>query len=76
MVKKNYLSIEEVAERFGVNSTTVYRLAQQGSLPAFKIGAQWRFSEAMLDSWVATRITGKCFGAEDEPKKGKKCRQP
>lgn len=52
---KRYLTVEEVAERFGLNSTTVYRLAQRGKLPAFKVGNQWRFSEIRLDEWVADR---------------------
>ncbi len=50
-----YLTVEEVAKRFGVNITTVYRLAQQGRLPGFKVGNQWRFSEARLEEWVADR---------------------
>ena len=50
-----YLTVEEVAKRFGVNVTTVYRLVQQGRLPAFKIGNQWRFSEIRLREWVADR---------------------
>ena len=56
MIEKNYLTIEDVAKRFGVNTTTVYRLAQAGNLPAFKVGNQWRFSEEMLESWVADRV--------------------
>ena len=52
---KQYLTVDEVAKRFGVNTTTVYRLVQRGKLPAFKIGKQWRFSERRLDEWVADR---------------------
>ena len=50
-----YLTVEDVAKRFGVNITTVYRLVQRGKLPAFKIGNQWRFSERRLEEWVADR---------------------
>ena len=50
-----FLTVDEVAKRFGVNVTTVYRLVQRGRLPAFKIGNQWRFSEARLEEWVADR---------------------
>jgi excisionase family DNA binding protein len=53
--QSTYLTVDDVAKRFGVNVTTVYRLVQQGKLPAFKIGNQWRFSEARLDEWVADR---------------------
>jgi len=55
MIDKPYLSIEDVARRFRVNTTTVYRLVKRGKLPAFKVGSQWRFSEARLQEWVADR---------------------
>ena len=55
MTEKPYLSIHDVAKHFGVTPTTVYRLAQRGALPGFKIGNQWRFSEARLEEWVADR---------------------
>ena len=54
-VQQSFLTIQDVADRFGVNVTTVYRLVQRGKLPAFKIGNQWRFSAARLDEWVADR---------------------
>mgnify|MGYP001618323328 CR=1 FL=1 len=57
MVEKTYLSVGEVARRFGVNSTTIYRLAQRGALPGLKIGGQWRFNEEMLQSWVVDQVT-------------------
>ncbi len=56
MSEKTYLSVEEVAKKFGINPTTVYRLAQRGALPAFKIGSQWRFSPDMLDIWISDQI--------------------
>ncbi len=51
--KHPYLSVEDVARRFGVNTTTIYRLVKRGKLPGFKVGSQWRFSEYRLDEWVA-----------------------
>lgn len=62
---QSYLTVEEVAKRFGVNPTTVYRLVQRGLLPGFKVGMQWRFSRAMLESWVADQVTIKGLKAED-----------
>lgn len=53
---KIYLKVEDVARRFHVNTTTIYRLAQQGKLPAFKVGGQWRFDEKMLEAWVRDRV--------------------
>ena len=66
--EKEYLSIGEVAKRLGVNPTTVYRLAQKGRLPGFKVGSQWRFSEEQLDSWVADQVTIEWLKAEDREK--------
>ena len=63
-----YLSIGEVAAKLGVNSTTVYRLAQRGTLPGFKVGSQWRFSGEQLDSWVADQVTIEWLKAEDRAK--------
>ena len=65
MIEKPYLTVEDVAKRFGVNPTTVYRLAQRGVLPGFKVGVQWRFSRAMLESWVADQVTIKQLKAEE-----------
>ncbi len=65
MTEKSFLSIEQVAKRFGVNPTTVYRLAQRGVLPGFKIGNQWRFSEEMLELWVVDRVTIERLKKED-----------
>ena len=61
----SYLSVEDVARRFGITASTVYRLAQRGVLPGFKVGVQWRFSPEMLESWVADQVTLERLRAED-----------
>jgi excisionase family DNA binding protein len=68
MVEKSFLTVEEVAKRFEVNSSTIYRLAQQGLIPGFKIGSQWRFSQEMLDKWVLNRVSIEQLRKEDEKK--------
>ncbi len=66
MSETPYLSVHEVAKRFGVTATTIYRLAQRGALPGFKVGNQWRFSLPMLESWVADQVTVEWLKAEDQ----------
>ena len=31
---------------------TVYTMAQQGELPAFKVRGQWRFKRTDIDQWI------------------------
>lgn len=71
MDTENYLSIGEVAKKLGVNSTTIYRLAQKGQLPGFKVGSQWRFGRTQLESWAADQITIEWLKAEERSKSGK-----
>ena len=59
------LTIDEVAAYLKAGKRTVYRLAANGKLPAFKLGGTWRFRRAELDQWIASRI-GKAMVDEDE----------
>ena len=46
------LTLKETAELLQVSGRTVWRLVQQNELPAFKVGAQWRFRESDLTQWL------------------------
>lgn len=50
------LTIEEVATYLKAGRRTVYRLAANGQIPAFKLGGVWRFHRAELERWIAARI--------------------
>jgi len=49
---KKVMNIKEVAGYLGVHTSTIYKHAQQGSIPAFKIGSDWRFSKKHIDLWI------------------------
>jgi excisionase family DNA binding protein len=51
-MKKEYLTIEEVAKKLRVNNRTVYRLAVKGQIPAFKFGKSWRISAVKLEKFL------------------------
>lgn len=53
------LTLEEVAAYLKVGKRTVYRLAQKGDIPAFKLGGTWRFRRSELDQWIAASINKK-----------------
>lgn len=54
--KDEILTLEEVAEYLKAGKRTVYRLAKNGEIPAFKLGGTWRFRRDELDRWIATKI--------------------
>ena len=58
------LTIDEVAVFLKAGKRTVYRLAQKGEIPAFKLGGTWRFRRSELDSWIAESINKKKPEAE------------
>lgn len=45
------MTLEEVADYLRVHPSTVYRMAKNQALPAFKIGSDWRFNRESLDVW-------------------------
>ena len=59
------MTIEEVAEFLRIPVSSVYKLAQEGRLPAQKIGRHWRFYRPSLMSWIRSG------GASAEGKRGK-----
>jgi excisionase family DNA binding protein len=46
------MTIKDVADYLKLNYMTVYKLAQKGQIPAFKIGGAWRFKKDILDDWI------------------------
>ena len=55
--KKAVLTIKDVANYLGVHTSTIYRYAQDGKIPAFKIGSDWRFHRKYIDRWIDGQIT-------------------
>ncbi len=52
------MTIKELAEYLSVNDRTVLKLVSDGSLPGMKVGNQWRFRKAMIDTWLDDQILG------------------
>lgn len=62
------LTLEEVAAYLKAGRRTVYRLAAEGKIPAFKLGGTWRFRRTELDQWIAVRIGTQSKSTADEEK--------
>jgi len=46
------MTIEECAKYLKISVSTIYRLAQEGKIPATKVGNMWRFRKKKIDEWL------------------------
>ena len=51
------LTLEETAEFLKVHPSTIYRLLKSRTIPAFKIGSDWRFTQESIQRWIEERET-------------------
>lgn len=52
------MTVRQVASYLNVNERTILKLVAEGALPGVKIGNQWRFRKAMLDTWLDDQMLG------------------
>src|SRR5438067_9588094 len=52
------MTVKQIAEYLSVNERTVLKLVAEGSLPGVKVGNQWRFRKAMIDTWLDDQMLG------------------
>lgn len=50
------LTAKEVQQLLQVDRSTVYRMAEDGRLPAIKVGKQWRFPADQLQQWLGSQV--------------------
>ena len=49
MISDDILNIKEVSDYLKIPVSTVYKLAQDGKVPAVKVGKHWRFLKRDLE---------------------------
>ena len=47
------LTVKEAAELLKIPRSSIYKLAQEGKIPAKKVGRHWRFHRGLLLRYVA-----------------------
>ncbi|RCX17164.1 excisionase family DNA binding protein [Anaerobacterium chartisolvens] len=65
---REILNMEEAAELFGVSVKTFIKLLKEESVPARKIGREWRFSRKALIEWLSSGDSKLYSGSEGETK--------
>jgi len=56
-MEEKALTVKQVAEYLQVNKRTIYKLAQTGKIPCFKVAGTWRFWKREIDEWTRNRTT-------------------
>jgi len=49
---ENWLTLEQISEYLQISTSSTYKMAQAGRIPAYKVGRQWRFKKEEIDRWV------------------------
>jgi excisionase family DNA binding protein len=62
------MTLEEVAAYLKLKPQTIYTWAQDGKIPAAKLGKEWRFRKSVIDRWFDRHIDEK-FSGYLEPQK-------
>src|SRR5215831_7604678 len=75
MVEDRLLTIRQLASYLNVNDRTVLKLVTDGALPGVKVGNQWRFRKAMIDTWLDDQMLGVVPRYVDRPRFGGSPRQ-
>jgi len=47
------LTFDEAKQFLRITTSTLYRLVQNGVVPASKVGGQWRFKKERLEDWLS-----------------------
>lgn len=50
------MDIYQASKMLGVSRDTIYKMANEGTVPATKVGGSWRFTRSSIDAWLAARI--------------------
>ena len=51
-MQSRWMTLQEVAEYLQLSKDMIYRLAQNGRIPASKVGNRWRFRRERIDRWM------------------------
>ncbi len=62
------MTSKQLAAYLNLNERTVLKLVSDGALPGVKVGNQWRFRKAMIDTWLDDQMLGVAPRYLDAPK--------
>jgi excisionase family DNA binding protein len=67
---ENLMTVKEVAALLRVSPQTLYKMLEQGHIPAVKIGSQWRFDRERIRVWLNDQTGATAVPAGGKPTNG------
>lgn len=64
---QNLLTVKEVAALLRVSAQTLYKMLDNGEIPAVKVGSQWRFDRDRIREWLQQHSSEGPTGGENAP---------
>lgn len=58
MTTDRWLTLDELAGYLKLSHSKLYRMAQDGDVPASKVAPQWRFDRHEIDKWMESQRPG------------------
>ena len=52
MAELEMMTVKEVASYLKMKPVTIYKLAKEGMIPAFKVASFWRFKRDLIEKWA------------------------
>jgi excisionase family DNA binding protein len=61
------LTAKDIQDMLQVDRSTIYRMAENGRIPAVKVGKQWRFSSDAIDTWLKAQSASPVSAPQARP---------
>lgn len=61
------LTAKDIQDMLQIDRSTIYRMAENGRIPAVKVGKQWRFSSDAIDTWLKAQSASPVSSPQNQP---------
>jgi len=58
MISGEILTVEDVCQYLRIPRSTLYKLARDKTIPAFRVGKHWRFKKDKIEKWLEQEQPG------------------
>lgn len=51
-MQEKFIDVKQLQGMLGISERTIFRLIKSGELSGFKVGREWRFTQADIDGYI------------------------